>query len=209
MCVAWIDGTTGPSEPSAKGTSDGPAPAYPLAPPPRRSSERALLPHRRRLRAAQPPRRSTLRVHKAAFGLGSYRPRPFPATPRGGERALLLARRRKVLLVLLSPVSWGGGALPFLLQPAGEEAQVLPGASAAGDPPRVGGRAGDLARRFDAAGSFASAPGFSVGRLGKLFGRSRMGKVGFLQRLRREELHFLCSTNPVPISYELTPPHVA
>src|ERR687896_846133 len=28
MCVAWIDGTTGPSEPSAKGTSDGPEPQH-------------------------------------------------------------------------------------------------------------------------------------------------------------------------------------
>ena len=36
-----------------------------------------------------------------------------------------------------------------------------------------------------------------------------MGKVGFLQRLRREELHLLCSTNRVPISYELTPANVA
>ena len=37
--------------------------------------------------------------------------------------------------VLLAPVSWGGGAPPFLVQPAGEEAQALLGTSAAGDPP--------------------------------------------------------------------------
>ena len=36
----------GPSEPSAKGISDGPAPAYPLARPPGRGSDRALLSHR-------------------------------------------------------------------------------------------------------------------------------------------------------------------
>jgi hypothetical protein len=54
-----------PSEPSAKGTSDGPSPAYPLAPPPGRGSDRALLPHRRCLRPSQPSRRSTLRIHKA------------------------------------------------------------------------------------------------------------------------------------------------
>jgi hypothetical protein len=43
MSVAWIDGTTGPSESPAKGTSDGPIPAYPVARLPGRSSDRALL----------------------------------------------------------------------------------------------------------------------------------------------------------------------
>ena len=33
MCGVWIGGITGPSEPSAKGTSDGPTEAYPLARP--------------------------------------------------------------------------------------------------------------------------------------------------------------------------------
>src|SRR5215204_3912400 len=54
-----------PSDPSTKGTSDGPPPAYPLARPPGRGSERALLPYRRRLCPAQSPRRSTLRGNKA------------------------------------------------------------------------------------------------------------------------------------------------
>src|SRR3712207_134392 len=35
-----------PSEPSTKGTSDGPHPAYSLAGPPGRGSDRAFLPHR-------------------------------------------------------------------------------------------------------------------------------------------------------------------
>ena len=41
------------------------------------------------------------------------------------------------------------GLLSFLVQPAREEAQALSGTSAAGDPPRVGGRARDPARRLD------------------------------------------------------------
>ncbi len=53
----------------------------------------------------------------------------------------------------------GGGTLFFLLQPAPEEAQALSGTSAAGGPPRAGGRAGDPARRLDVAGSPPSAPG--------------------------------------------------
>src|SRR5215217_3261939 len=173
----------GPSEPSAKGTSDGPSTAYPLARPPGRGSERALLPNRRRLRPPQPPRRSQLRVHKAAFGLGSDRPRSLPAAARRAQRTFFLAG---CPAVLLTPVSGGGKAPPFLLQPAGEEAQALFGAAAAGHTPRVGRRAGDVAHRLDVAGSPPSAPGFSVGRLGKLFGGSRMGKVGLLLGLRSE-----------------------
>src|SRR5215213_6806299 len=88
----------GPSEPSTKGTSDGPTPAYPLAPPPRRGSDSAFLPHRRRLPPPQPPRRSTLRVHKAAFGLRDHHPRPLAAASGCGERTLVLAGCSAVLL---------------------------------------------------------------------------------------------------------------
>src|SRR3712207_6339231 len=133
----------GPSEPSAKGTSDGPTPPYPLAGPPGRGSERALLPHRRCLRHSESPRRSTLRVHKAPLGLGSDRPRSLPAASGRGERTLVLAGCRAVLL---SPLSGGSKTPPFLLQPAAEEAQALPGTSAAGGPPRAHRGAGDLSR---------------------------------------------------------------
>src|SRR5215210_4886891 len=109
MSVAWIDGTTGSSEPSAKGTSDGPAPAYPLARPPGRGSDYALLPHRRRLHAAQPSWRSTLQVHKAP--LGGHRPRPLPAVEGRRERTLFLAGCPAVLLASLSSDS---GAALFL-----------------------------------------------------------------------------------------------
>src|SRR5215203_573943 len=44
----------GPSEPSTKGTSDGPIPAYPLTPRPGRAYDRAFLSHRRRLPPPQP-----------------------------------------------------------------------------------------------------------------------------------------------------------
>jgi hypothetical protein len=79
----------------------------------------------------------------------------------------------------------------------------------AGDPPRAGGRSGDLAHRLHFAGSFASAPSFSVGGLGEPFGGSRMGKVGLLLSLRGEAPSLLLTTNRVPISYELTPANVA
>lgn len=36
-----------------------------------------------------------------------------------------------------------------------------------------------------------------------------MGEVGLLLGLRSEALHLICSTNRVPISYELTPANVA
>jgi hypothetical protein len=53
-----------------QGATDGPTQPYPTPPRDGRGSHGALLPHRRRLRPAQPPRRSTLRVHKAPLGLG-------------------------------------------------------------------------------------------------------------------------------------------
>src|SRR5215204_7115313 len=76
----------------------------------------------------------------------------------------------------------GGGVAPFLVPSKGEEAQALPGAPAAGDPLRDGRGAGDLARRLDAAFGFASQAGTAGGGVP----RSRMGSLGFLQRLRRK-----------------------
>ena len=87
-----------------------------------RGSDRPFLPRGRCLRPSQPLWRSTLRIHKAACGLGSHRACALPAASRRGERTLVLARRREVLL---SPVPGSGGAAPFLVPSAGEEAQAL------------------------------------------------------------------------------------
>ncbi len=161
---------------SRKGAKEDPAQPYPTPRPHGRGSDRPLLPRGRRLRAAQPPP-STLRIPQAPCGLGGHRPGTLPATEGRGERTLVLARRREVLL---SPVPWGGGAAPFLVAPAGEEAQALPGVSAPRRPLRDGRGPGDAARRLDFAFGFAPQAGFS--RLG--FPRRRVGKVGKLQCLR-------------------------
>lgn len=74
-------------------------------------------------------------------------------------------------------------SIPFLVQPAREEAQALLGAATAGDPPRVGGRSSDPACGLHFAGSPPSAPDFSVGGLGKLFGiLGTLPHVGILGR---------------------------
>jgi hypothetical protein len=127
-----------------------------------------------------------LRIHKAAFGLGDHRPRPLPTTSRGGERALLLARRTKVLL---APVPRGSGALPFLLQPAHEEAQALRMESLRREilPEELVGEPETLL--VDSTLLEVLHPRQvrqSAGSGGKPFGRSRVGKVGLLRRLRRE-----------------------
>src|SRR3954468_18180620 len=107
MSVAWIDGTTGPSESPAKGTSDGPIPAYPVARLPGRSSDRALLFRGRCLLRPAQPARHKLGVPQTAFGLGGLDPLPAPAASGDGERALLFARRPEE--VLLAPVPGGSG----------------------------------------------------------------------------------------------------
>src|SRR5215203_712974 len=66
-------------------------------------------------------------------------------------------------------------------------------------------RPGDVARRLYADSGIASRAGSP--ELG--VPRRCVGKVGVLQRLRREASHALCATNGVPISYELTPANVA
>src|SRR5687767_766998 len=129
MCVAWIrheiergHHIVSPHQ----GAKDGPVQPYPTPRWDGRGSDCSLLSRGRRLRPSQPPC-SQLRVHKAPFGLRSHRPRFVPAAEGRGERTLFLAGCRAVLL---SPVSGGGGALPFLVQPAGEEAEALLGTSA-------------------------------------------------------------------------------
>src|SRR5919107_3099594 len=104
MCVAWIRSRKGAIVVSPReGATDGPYQPYPTPRPNGRGSDRPLLPHRRCLRAGEPPR-SMLRLHKAPLGLRGHRARVVPAAPWGGERALLLARRREVFL---PPVSRG------------------------------------------------------------------------------------------------------
>ena len=82
----------------------------------------------------------------------------------------------------------GGTTSPFLVLSAGEEAQALFGASAAGCPLRDGRRAGDVACGLDFAFGFAPQAGFS----GLGLPRRRVGKVGFVQRLRGEAAPHLC-----------------
>src|SRR3712207_1932989 len=104
-----------------QGAKDGPRQPCFTALPHGRRPERPLLPHRRRLRAAQSPR-STLPVAQETLGLGGHRARALPAAWGRGERALVLARRTEVLL---APVPRCGGAPSFLVPSAGEEAQAL------------------------------------------------------------------------------------
>ncbi len=132
MSVAWIRYgiEKGPSDCCfpTKGAPDGPTPPYPTSRQHRRGRDRPVLPGRRRLRPAQPAR-AVLRVPQEALRFGGPRPRLVPAASGSGVRALVLARRREVLL---SPLPRGSEASPLLLQPAREEAAALPGASTAG-----------------------------------------------------------------------------
>jgi hypothetical protein len=61
MSVAWFGSRKGPSDSPPLGATGGPIPAYPVSRPPGRGADRALLPRGRRLRPAQPTRR-TLRI---------------------------------------------------------------------------------------------------------------------------------------------------
>ena len=126
-----------------------------------------------------PEGRQALRDPQGALGLGGHNPRAVPATPRGGERTLLPARRRAVLL---ASVPGGGRAAPFLAQPAHEEAEALLGAPAPRDPPRSRRRSRDSDRRFDVAFGPPSQASRAVGGLRG----SGVGEVGHFQRLRGE-----------------------
>src|SRR5919112_2338970 len=161
-----------------QGAIDGPTQPYPTPRRDGRGPHGALLPHRRRLRPSQPPC-PLLRIPQAPLGLGSHRPRPFPAAERRGKRTLFLARRREVLLPF---VPRGSGAAPFLVPSALEEAQALFGTPAQGHPLRDGRQPGDAARRLDFA--FGVAPQTGLSGLGLPGGR--VGEVGFVQRLRGE-----------------------
>src|SRR5215210_6411469 len=116
MCVAWIEGRKGAIVVSPRqGATDGPHQPYPTPRPNGRGPHRPLLPHRRRLCPPR-PEWEALRVAQAALGFGGHNPRPLAAASRRRVGALLLARRREVLL---SPVPWGRGASSFLLAPQG------------------------------------------------------------------------------------------
>src|SRR5215207_1221358 len=103
-------------------------------------------------------------------------PRPLAAVAGCGERTLVLARCREVLL---APVPRNGKVAPFLVPSADEEAQALLGASASRYSLRDGRRPRDFARRLYFAFGFASQAGFS----GLGFPWRCVGKVGKLQRL--------------------------
>src|SRR5215203_1507852 len=178
MCVAWI-----PNE-IERGHHSLPSPRSERWPDP-------TIPHASPTRKRPSPscsassttptpsstRTGSVTASQAACRLGGHRARALPAAEGGGERALLPAGHRAVLL---PPVPRGGGTLSFLVPPKGEEAQALFGAPQTGDRSRAGGRSGDLACGLYLAGSPASAPGFPVGG----FRRGRVGTLGFLQRLR-------------------------
>src|SRR5215208_8455314 len=98
MCVAWIDGTTRAIRTLDERNLGWPNTSIPTRSPPGRGCDSAFLPHRRRLPPPQPPRRSTLRVHKAPLGLRDHHPRPLAAASGRGERTLVLAGCSAVLL---------------------------------------------------------------------------------------------------------------
>src|SRR5215217_2633504 len=132
-----------------------PDPTYPTPPRDGRGPHGALLPHRRCLHPSQPPR-PPLRIPQAPLGLRSHRSRPLPAAAGSGKRTLFLARRPEVLLPL---VPRRGGAAPFLVPSALEEAQALLGTPAPRCPPRDGRGPGDAARRLYFAFGFAPQAG--------------------------------------------------
>src|SRR5215203_1891827 len=175
----------GPSESPAKGTSDGPRAAYPHPSVPGRGDHRPFLPPRRYLHAAQ-PRRANPRVAQEALGLRGPYPCALPAVAGHRERALLPARRAKVLL---APVPGRGGNAPLLFAPPGEEAQALLGTLAPRGPARVGRRSRVPHRRLAASRSLAPASSRAVG--GGFCGGG-MGKVGLVRPLRGEAALVVC-----------------
>src|SRR5829696_8920576 len=183
-----------------QGAKDGPTQPYPTPRRHGRGPHRPVLPHRRRLRPPQ-PRREALRASQAACRLGGHRARALPAAEGGGERALLPAGHRAVLL---PPVPRGGGLYPSsfhrrvrklrrFLEPlrreivpelVGEAETLLVDSTLLEvlHPRQVSRSAG-----FDGAG-WVRWGSFSVYGV---------------------KLHLLCAPNRVPISYELTPANVA
>jgi hypothetical protein len=151
--------------------------------------------------AAQPPR-STLRVPQAPLGLGGHHLGALPAAAGRRERTLLPAGRREVLL---AAVPRRGGAAPLLVPPASEEALrrfleplrrgVL--SEMVGEPETLLVDSTLLSvlhpRQVPQDSGF---PGGAWVRWGSF-------------SVYGVKLHVLCSTNGVPISYELTPANVA
>jgi Transposase DDE domain len=141
-----------------------------------------------------------------AVRLGGDRACALPAVARGGVRALLPARRTEVLL---APVSGCGGAAPFLVAPAGEEAQalrmeplrreILP--ELVGDPETLLIDSTLLEVLHPRQVSHSAGWGnLSAGAAWVRWGSFSVYGV---------KLHLLLATNRVPISYELTPANVA
>src|SRR5215208_7993556 len=191
----------GPSDSPPQGATDGPAPAYPLACLSGRSSERPFLPRGRHLRAAQPPR-STLRVHKATLGLGGHHAPKLFQQLRGVESCRSFLRDAQRFFSHLFPGVVGlhpsslhrrVRKLRRYLEPLRQE--ILP--KLVGDPetllidstllPVLHPRQVSQSAGFDGA-AWAVWGSFAVYGV---------------------KLHLLCSTNRVPLSYELTAANAA
>src|SRR3954447_5326082 len=135
MSVAWFEVKRRPSEVQSKGASDGQTRGYLASVPLGGGGYGPVLPGGRRLPQPQPQRRA-LRNPQEALRFGGDDFGPLPATAGRGERALVPARSRPLLLAPIPRYSW---ARPFLVPPTGEEAAVLAGAPEALGAARVGG----------------------------------------------------------------------
>src|SRR5215207_4656825 len=202
MSVAWFgEIKQRPSGFPSKGATDGPPRAYPRVHPPGRGDHHLVLSHRRRLPNPQ-SERATVRSPQTAFGFGGRNPCALPAVAGHRVRTLFLARGRSLFL---SPIPRRSRSSSLLVSSEGTQVAALSGALEASHPARTGERSRDLDRGLYAPCGVASASGLSVG--GLRGGRAWVRWGSFC--VYGVKLHLLCSTNRIPLSYELTPANVA
>src|SRR5918995_2262471 len=202
MSIAWfVEIKRGPSVVPTKGASDGPSRAYPTVGPPGRGYNHFVLPGGRCLPPAQPQSR-TLRLPQATLGLGDPRPRALPTAPSPRVRALFLARGRPLFL---SSVSGDRGLLAVLVPPARAQTEGLPGALAACDPRGIDGRA--LKTMIVDSTLLPVLHPRQVSQGSGFEGAAWVRWGSFC--VYGVKLHMLCTTNRIPLSYELTPANVA